>query len=100
MAIKIKPIAFRVTQTDDKEKAEWQSAANYAARKALRYMRGPWLAEDLLRNVLKYVPEPADRRQFGPVIQALARDKVIDFHGYAPAKTSRGSPKCQWRKMP
>lgn len=76
------------------------SDLEYAARRALKYMRGPFLAEQLLAYALKYLDDGAfDKRRFGPVMQALARDKVIDFHGYAPAKTSHRSPKTLWRKL-
>lgn len=76
------------------------SDLEWAARKALKFVRSPFLAETLLQHAEKYLDAPIpDKRAWGPVIRAMSKDKVIDFHGYAPAKTSHNSPKTLWRKL-
>ena len=76
------------------------SDLEYAARRSLKYMKGPFLAESLLQYALKYLDdEIPDRRAFGPVMQALARDKLVFADGWGPAKTSNRSPKTLWRKV-
>lgn len=81
-------------------KSEWLDQAYYAATRALRYTNKPFLAEDLLKKVLKYVDAPADARAWGNVIRRLHADKRIVRNGVAPAKTSHDSLKIQWVKVP
>lgn len=40
---------------------------------------------------------PPDGRAWGAVLQAAARDGLIEKIGYAPAKSSNLSPKVLWR---
>ena len=39
---------------------------------------------------------PADQRAWGGVVQRMSRRKIIKRAGYAPAKSSNGSPKPLW----
>lgn len=80
-------------------KTEWQQEAIYAARRALRYMKAPFLAETLLEAVLKYIPAPSDKRSFGHVIRKLEREKVIQWAGIGQARTSNGQWKPKWRAV-
>jgi len=80
-------------------KSEWADQAYWAATKALRYVKGPFLGEDLLKKVLKYVDEPADRRAWGHVIRRLHADKVIYHYGFGRAKSSNRAVKPVWDKF-
>lgn len=43
------------------------------------------------------VESPTDERAWGGVVQRASRKKLIVRIGYAPAKSSNGSPKPVWR---
>ena len=43
------------------------------------------------------LPLPPDNRAWGFIAKAMRESGHVIFAGYAPAKTSNGSPKCQWR---
>ena len=43
------------------------------------------------------VESPTDQRAWGGVVQRASRKKLIVRIGYAPAKSSHGSPKPVWR---
>jgi len=79
-------------------KEQWQDQAYYAARKALRYNRKPFLAEKLLQDVVHYVGMPAEPRNWGNVIKRLADENLIEKSGIAPAKTSHYSAKWLWSR--
>lgn len=83
-------------------KDEWTTAAYYSARRviAAKHRKGKFLAENLLRQVVTDIGETADFRSFGPVIQSLKADGLIECSGYAPAISSNYSPKKLWRKLP
>lgn len=82
-------------------KDEWTTAAYYSARRviAAKHRKGKFLAEKLLRHVVEDIGETADFRAFGPVIQSLKADRLIECAGYAPAISSNYSPKKLWRKV-
>lgn len=58
--------------------------------------RAAFLAEDFRDAMAGVLPEPPDGRAWGAVFQQAAREHVVRRAGYAPAKSSNGSPKCQW----
>jgi len=82
----------------DRVKAQWRVwAYNYLVG-LVKLQTKPFLAEDLIEKAESegvWCP-PVDRRHYGGVIQKLARDGVITKIGYASARTSNCSPKCQW----
>jgi len=43
------------------------------------------------------LPPPPDGRAWGFVAKAMREANHVLFAGYAPAKSSNGSPKCLWR---
>ena len=43
------------------------------------------------------LPPPPDNRAWGCIAKAMREANHVAFAGYAPAKSSNGSPKCQWR---
>jgi hypothetical protein len=56
---------------------------------------GKFTIEDV-REACK-VESPTDQRAWGGVVQRAARLHLITRVGYAPAKSSNGSPKPVWR---
>lgn len=84
------------------DKYAWQAAAFYSAKRivARKYRAKAFLAEELLREVIKDIGETADFRAWGHVIRSLASDGFINHCGYASAKSSHYSPKKLWIKVP
>jgi len=84
------------------DKYVWQAAAYYSAKRiiARKYRAKSFLAEELLREVVKDVGETLDYRSFGGVIRSLSNDGFIRANGYAAARTSNGSIKKVWVKVP
>lgn len=84
------------------DNAAWASVAYSAARKiiATKYRKRAFLAEHLYQDIVKKVGEPFDARSHGRVIKALSNDKLIIWVGYAAARTSNGSGKKVWQKVP
>lgn len=82
--------------------AAWASVAYSAAKKivATKYRAKSFLAEELLKDITAKVGEPWDRRTMGGVIRALSSDGCIRRNGFAAAKTSHGSIKPVWIKVP
>ena len=82
------------------DKQAWQNAAYFTAKKIIanKYRCKVFLAEELLADVVKAIDDVYDRRAWGGVIRTLSADGFIRHHGYAPAKSSRGSIKPVWRK--
>jgi hypothetical protein len=58
----------------------------------------PFLTEDARAYAeTKGLALPPDNRAWGFIAKAMRESGHIVFAGYAPAKSSNGSPKCQWR---
>lgn len=84
------------------DKYAWQAAAYYSAKRiiARKYRAKSFLAEELLREVVKDIGETMDFRTFGGTIRSLSNDGFIRSNGYAGARTSNGSGKKVWQKVP
>ncbi len=84
------------------DSAAWASVAYSAARKiiATKYRKRVFLAEHLYQDIVKKVGEPFDARTMGRVIRALSADDLIFSFDVARAKTSNGSIKPVWHKVP
>lgn len=84
------------------DKYAWQAAAYYSAKRiiARKYRSKSFLAEELLRDVVKDIGETMDFRTFGGTIRSLSNDGFIQRIGYAAAKSSHGSAKPCWIKVP
>lgn len=84
------------------DKYAWQAASYYSAKRiiARKYRAKSFLAEELLRDVVKDIGETMDFRTFGGTIRSLSNDGFIRRNGFAAAKTSRGSIKPVWQKVP
>lgn len=82
------------------DKYAWQAAAFYSAKRIIsrKYRTKAFLAEELLREVIKDIGETVDFRAFGGVVRSLSADGFIHSTGYAPAKSSNGSGKKVWEK--
>ncbi len=84
------------------DKYAWQAASYYSAKRiiARKYRAKSFLAEELLVDVVKDIGETMDFRTFGGTIRSLSNDGFIRRNGFAAAKTSRGSIKPVWQKVP
>lgn len=84
------------------DKYAWQAASYYSAKRiiARKYRSKSFLAEELLRDVVKDIGETYDLRTFGGTIRSLSADGCIHRNGYAAAKSSNGSIKPVWVKVP
>ncbi len=84
------------------DKYAWQAASYYSAKRiiARKYRAKSFLAEELLREVVKDIGETADFRTFGGTIRSLSSDGFIIRCGVDAAKTSHGSLKPLWIKVP
>ena len=82
------------------DKYSWSAAAYYSAKRIIsrKYRAKAFLAEELLRDVVKDIGETYDYRCFGSVIRSLRGDGLIYNYDIAPAKSSNGSLKNLWRK--
>ena len=82
------------------DKYAWQAASFYSAKRiiARKYRAKEFLAEELLRDVVKDIGETYDLRCYGCIIKSLSSDGFIEKAGFANAKTSHGSPKNLWKK--
>lgn len=83
------------------DKYAWQAASYYSAKRiiARKYRAKSFLAEELLREVVKDIGETMDFRTFGGTIRSLSNDGFIRSNGYAAARTSNGSGKKVWQKV-
>src|SRR5215469_17504868 len=77
--------AHAVTDIDD-----WRERADYSLLFFARTRGGKsFLAEDWIEWARAAgLPDPPDGRAYGPVVQRLARQKLIKWVGYAPANSS------------
>lgn len=72
----------------------WRARAIEAVRAhAARHEH--FLAEDIALEI----PEGADGRGTGSIVQAAARLGICVKDGYAPARTSNGTPKTYWKSL-
>ena len=84
------------------DKYAWQAAAYYSAKRVIarKYRAKAFLAEELLKDVVKDIGETSDFRVWGNVVRELSKDRFIQANGYAAAKSSHYSPKRVWVKVP
>lgn len=82
------------------DKYAWQASAYYSAKRIIsrKYRTKAFLAEELLRDVVKDIGETYDYRCWGAVIRSLFSDKRIERAGFSAAKSSNYSHKYLWRK--
>lgn len=76
---------------------KWSESAYNISRLYLHFADKPFLIEDLRAwTHTMGLPNPDEPRRWGSIVKSLARDGVIRSVGYAPAKSSKGSPKVLW----
>jgi len=90
---------FAATKADKVEGSWTEQAAilfvDYARDVALGQ---PFLTEDARAWAESQgLPPPPDNRAWGHIAKSMSTAKHTVFAGYAPAKSSHGSPKCMWR---
>lgn len=76
----------------------WLGAARWHLRALLPGT--VFLAEQIAASVAQRGLSTPDARALGVVIREAARDGLIETAGFAPARTSHGSPKRLWRRCP
>lgn len=74
-----------------------RKAAEYLRDYARRAFGQPFLLEDA-REVSR-LPKPTNAKAWGAAVQLACRQRWIEKAGYAPARSSNGSPKCVWRTV-
>lgn len=81
---------------DKSEKLDsgWRERALEAVR-AHAAQHEHFLAEDIHLQI----PDGADGRGSGNIVQAAARMGICVKDGYAPARTSNGTPKVYWKSL-
>lgn len=91
---------FAAMNADKKVSGSWtQRAAELFVDYARDVAKGqPFLTEDARAWAEQSgLPPPPDGRAWGFIAKAMRENGHVIFSGYAPAKTSNGSPKCLWR---
>lgn len=92
--------AMHAAMHADKEEAAWSVKASILF---VDYARDIAKGKPFLTETARAwaesqgLPPPPDNRAWGFVAKAMREAGHIVFDGYAPAKTSNGSPKTQWR---
>lgn len=74
----------------------WRESALDAVR-AHAERHDTFLAEDV--RPLIDLPDGADPRALGAVMRDAQRAGIVKADGYAPARSSNGTPKVRWRSM-
>lgn len=87
-----------------REKAERELGPTWT-REAAEYLRvyakevaagQPFLLEDAREASVAKLGQPTNLKAWGPAVIHAQRSGWIRRHGYRPARSSNGSPKCLW----
>lgn len=81
---------------------EWAESAIDLVREYAS-LRSGWFNEFLAEDLREFastrgLPEPANAKSWGRVMQSAKARAIIKACGYAPARSSNGSPKTLWQK--
>lgn len=90
----------RAVDHADRERPDWSLRAAHALHEYAQKHRGEsFLAEEVRAwsEAKMLVSEPPTANAWGSVFKEGAKMGVIKRAGYAPAKSSNMSPKCQWQ---
>lgn len=91
----------RAKQKAEREYDGWTlAAAEYLRDYAGRTFGEPFLLEDAREASRFRVAQPTNQKAWGAAVQLAHRQGWIQKAGYAPARSSNGSPKCLWRAPP
>lgn len=89
--------AQRAADHADRKLSLWSEQA-YAAFLRIGKRMGVAHTDTIRRTAeAEGLPPPPDGRAWGFVAMAMRKAGHVLFAGYAPAKSSNGSPKCLWR---
>lgn len=87
-----------IQRSGDHAGDRWRKLARGYLLEYLAQHREPFLTENVREfSELRGLEDPPDGRAWGVVIRNAARERVIVKVGYAAARSSNLSPKCQWR---
>lgn len=90
----------RAKQRAEREYDGWTlAAAEYLRDYAKRAVGQPFLLEDAREASRFRLAQPTNGKAWGASVQLACRQKWIEKAGYAPARSSNGSPKCLWRAV-
>jgi hypothetical protein len=89
----------RAQQRAEREHEGWTDlAAEYLRDYSTRVAHGqPFLLEDARDASYGRVVRPSNDKAWGAAVQRAAKRGWLAKAGYAPARSSNGSPKCTWR---
>lgn len=80
---------------------EWKRRAVGYVREFAARSSAPFLAEQVREFAeTRGFDAPADCRAWGAVMQRAQRERIVQAHAYAPARSSNGSVKVLWRALP
>ena len=89
--------AARAASHADRVAAQWTRTAVQAVITYAAARREAFLAEDVREYADQMgVDEPPDARAWGQVFRIAKREGIIVAAGYAPSRSSNGSPKVLW----
>lgn len=83
----------RAKQSADSNGPNWTAVALNALNLYARMARRPWTVEEAREWIGDLAPPPKDARAWGAVASMAVRHNLIKHVGYAPARSSHGSPK-------
>lgn len=88
----------KIDACGDNAGAAWKEAAMNEVHAFLREQGDtPFVWDELRAAIEERLPEPHDRRAWGAVARMASKLGVVEKVGYAPSKSSHGSPKAHWR---
>ena len=79
------------------DKGKWKASAHLAFIKFARKEKHPFTAEQIRIKIGDSIDQPSDLRWWGEVILAIKADGFLRRVSFAPAASSHGSLKPQYR---
>lgn len=86
-------------ETADRQNPDWCAKALEKLRLFAREQKAPFTIEQARAAIAGLLPDPTDERAWGSVTRAaIAMCVIRKTGGYAPAKSSHGSPKAEYAR--
>jgi hypothetical protein len=87
-----------IDRADTNASVDWKFAAYRWVE--MRPVFSTFMAEDMIEALTEWGITTHENRAAGSIIQKAARAGLIRRVGYAPARTSHGSAKSVWERLP